>query len=360
MYKPKFSISYRILSNIGTVDAAREVIVNAPMVPAWEARFRQEALVRMVHYGTKIEGNDLSYTDAERVVLGEQIMGRDRDIQEVINYRNVIDYLDRMEKMVRTGEIPNIKYSPDVLLEIHKLTVDKIIPQEEVGRVRRVGVVLRNALTGEIGFRPPPAVEVPFLLDDFFFWFNSEEGREVHAVMRAAIAHYVLAAIHPFVEGNGRTARAFATLVLFAEGYDTRKFFSLEEHFDEDAAGYFGKLMEVSSQLEELAERDLTAWIEYFVESLAVELTKIKEKVRQLSVDVKIKDRMGGEQLYLTERQMRLMEYLQKQQEMTMQTASRLLPLVSEDTILREFKLLIERGVVKKEGVTKAAKYVLA
>ncbi len=334
------------------------MIVNAPLVPAWEAKFREEAMLRMVHYGTKIEGNDLSYADAGRVVAGEQIVARDRDIQEVINYRNVVARLAEMVEGSREGG--RFIYGMTVLLELHRLVTEKIVSTEDVGRIRRVQVVLRNALTGEVGYRPPPAIEVKYLLDDFLFWLNSDEGRDAHPVIRAAISHYTLTAIHPFVEGNGRTARGFSMVVLFSEGYDTRKFFSLEEHFDGDAAGYFGKLMEVSNQSTELENRDLTAWVEYFVSALAIELTKIKGKVRQLSVDVKIKERIGGEQLYLTERQMKLMEYLQAQRQMTMNAAKSLLPLVSEDTILRDLRLLMDRGVVKKEGVTKAARYVLA
>ncbi len=355
---PKFLITHKILKYIGVIEAAKEVIENAPMVPAWEARFREEAMLRMVHYGTKIEGNDLSYTDAAKILEGQDVVGRERDIQEVMNYRNVVGYLESLDAELRGGSgVPS--YTLEMLLKIHALTVDKLVPVEDVGRVRRVQVVLRNALTGEVGFRPPPAVEVRYLLDDFFFWLNSIEGREIHSVIRAAIGHYVLTAIHPFVEGNGRSARAFATLVLFAEGYDTRKFFSLEEHFDLDAAGYFGKLMEVSNQSAELETRDLTPWVEYFIESLAIELSKIKDKVRQLSVDIKIKDRVG-EQVFLTDRQTKLMEYLQAQSEMTMQAAKGLLPMVSEDTLLRDLKMLMEKGIVKKEGVTKAAKYVLA
>lgn len=357
MYTPKFSITHKILKNIGVIEGAKEVIENAPLVPAWEAKFREEAKLKMVHFGTKIEGNDLSYTDAEKVISGQQdqIVGRDRDIQEVINYRNVIDYLD---EAISEKEGDFLAYTAEMVLKIHKLTTEKVIPDEETGQLRRVQVVLRNALTGEIGYRPPPAVEVKYLLDDFLFWLNNPDSREIHTVIRAGISHYVLTAIHPFVEGNGRTARAFATMVLFAEGYDTRKFFSMEEHFDLDAAGYFGKLVEVSNQATEIENRDLTPWIEYFVEALAIELSKIKDKVRNLSVDMKIRDRVG-EQVYLSERQIKLMEYLQAQKEMTMIAARNLLPLVSEDTILRDLKVLMEKGIVKKEGITKAARYVL-
>lgn len=168
----------------------------------------------------------------------------------------------------------------------------------------------------------------------------------------------MLAAVHPFVEGNGRTARAMATLVLFMEGYDIKRFFALEEYFDKHAGEYFGALMEVSNQSPRLEDRDLTPWLEVFTRALALELTRIKEQVRELSVDIKIKQRMG-KQVALSERQMKIVEYLNANGELGMGEARGVLPMVSEDTILRDMRYLMERGVITKRGSTKAAKYVL-
>src|SRR3989344_2148973 len=96
MFKPKFTISNKILKNIGLIEAGREVVDYAAMVPAWEAKFKEEARVRTVHFGTKIEGNELNYSQAQRVLQGEEVIARDRDVQEVINYRNVMEYIDKL------------------------------------------------------------------------------------------------------------------------------------------------------------------------------------------------------------------------------------------------------------------------
>ncbi len=90
MYQPKFSISNKILKNIGQIEAAKEVIENAPLVPYYEKQFQSDAIVRTVHHGTHIEGNDLSLDQTRKVLEGKEIVGRERDIQEVINYRNVM------------------------------------------------------------------------------------------------------------------------------------------------------------------------------------------------------------------------------------------------------------------------------
>ena len=116
--------------------------------------------------------------------------------------------------------------------------------------------------------------------------------------------------------------------------------------------------MAVSNQSEKLGERDLTPWLVVFTAALAEELTRIKERIRQLSVDLQIKQKQGR-QVTLSERQMKLVEYLHSNEAMTMKEAKAMLPMISEDTILRDYKDLMEKGVVGKKGSTKAAKYVL-
>jgi Fic family protein len=370
MYVPKYTITTQILKDIGAVEVAREVIENAPLVPAYEAKFRDEAKLKAAHYGTALEGSDLTEGEAkmildrgvESVTDAENagIVARARDVQEVINYRNVLDFINKFPilRSMPENTAESLLYTKELLCEIHRLVVDRVVAKEEAGIFRKTQVVLRNSITGEIGFKPPSPLEVPFQIDDFFRWLNSDYGHKEHPVLRAGITHYVLAAVHPFIEGNGRTARAMATLVLFSEGYDIKRFFALEEYFDSHASDYFGALMEVSNQAIRLEDRDLTPWLTVFTRALALELTRIKETIRELSVDIKIKQRMG-KQVALSERQMKMVEYLNSNGEISMAEARGVLPMVSEDTILRDLKYLMKSGVITKKGSTKAAKYVL-
>jgi len=165
-------------------------------------------------------------------------------------------------------------------------------------------------------------------------------------------------AIHPFVEGNGRTARAFASLILRRESYDIKQFFALEEHFDQDPGSYYKAFSLVDKQSTNIGQRDLTPWLEYFTEVVAVELTKIKDKVRKLSVDTRLKTRMG-KQVALSERQMRLVEYLSDQGSAVMQDLKGVLPMVSEDTVLRDIRDLMDKDIINKKGRTKAARYYM-
>jgi len=356
MYNPDFTITPEILANIGLIEAAREVIINAPLIPVYEARFVSEALVRTVHHSTHLEGNDLSLNEAKRVIEGEQIVAKQRDIQEVINYRNVLKYLDGLEAEVKDG----LHYSQAMLKKINQLVCARLVDESCQGCYRQAQVILKDDQSGEVVFRPPPSVEVPYLLEDFFDWLNMTGSQRIHPVLRAGVAHYYLVAVHPFVEGNGRSARTFTTLILFVEGYDIKRFFSLEEYFDKDSAQYYQALFDVdnSDESKDLEKRDLTPWLEYFTRAMAVELTRIKEKVKRLSVDAKMKGKLGS-QIPLNERQIKMMEYLENNGAITTAEARSLLPGYSDDSLVRDFNYLLKQGVVKKEGSTKSARYFL-
>lgn len=352
MYTPKYTITNKILNNIGKIEAAKEVIENAPLVPSFEKQFQSDAMVRTVHHGTHIEGNDLSLLQTRKVLEGEAIVAKHRDIQEVINYRNVVELLDELA-FKRGG------YDVSMLTDIHRLVTDKLIPDEERGVFRKVQVVIKNEETGDIMLRPPAFVEVPHLIDKLMEFLNSDQAKEIHPVILAGITHYFLVAVHPFVEGNGRTARSFSTLVLIKSGYDIKRFFSLEEHFDADPLAYYQALAEVDRQAVDVRDRDLTSWLEYFTSVVMIELEKVKEKVRRISLDTRFKLKVGT-QVALTERQMRLIEYISDRGGAGMKELRNVLKMVSEDTILRDLRVLLEKGIIKKEGSTKASRYVIA
>lgn len=360
MYEPRYVITHNILKYIGQIDAAREVVNNAALVPHWEKKFQEEALSRTVHHGTHLEGNALSLEQAHQlVIVGETqaekaaekagIVGRDRDIQEVINYRAVMGWIDHQQK------VEGLTYSEEMLKEIHRLTVERILPSDQAGVYRKVEVVVKNSETGEVTFRPVPFVEVPFQTTEFFEWLNSEEGKEHHPVLRAGIIHYELVRIHPFVDGNGRAARAMALLILYAEGYDVKRFFSLEEYFDLNAVSYYQALQSVG-QTETF---DLTYWLEYFTLGLSAELNRVKQDVLKLSRDLNLQKKLG-QQIALSDRQIRILETMQKNRGTILSSdLEKVLPQVSIDTILRDLKDLLKKRLIKKRGKTKGAYYVL-
>ena len=363
MYDPKYIITNKILNNIGKIEACKAIIDHAPLIPAWEKNFRDDATLRSVHFGTHLEGNDLTLGQAklifehveenngparsvQSVARQTGVAARDRDIQEILNYRKVLELLDDLH--AKTQEFT--RYTEDELKDIHLLTVDGILKPEQSGNYRTVKVVVKDAASGEISYRPPQPIEIPYQIEHFLEWLNSFVSKEIHPVLRAGITHYELVRIHPFIDGNGRVSRAFATLVLFREQFDIKKFFSLEEYYDKNPIEYYQALQSVN------VTGQLTQWLEYFTLGLSLELDKVKQRVKDLSMDDRMLNKLG-QQISLSERQIKLIEFLRDHEKLYMKDASKLLSMISEDTILRELKDLIKKNLIRKVGKTKGSYY---
>lgn len=372
---PKFTITNEILTNIGRLEAAKEVIENSPLIPAYERQFKKEAVARTVHYATALEGNALNLTEVRRIVegyLGAEVRGqrlessddrtlstslstpaptpevvaRERDVQEVINYREVMDY---MEKLKQKG---GSQINAEVINNLNKIITEKIVAAESGGRYRQVGAYSRNSLTWEKSLQWPDHKEVPWLMGELTQWLESQAAKGLHPVLRAGILHTWLVLIHPFEEGNGRTARALSTLSLFFDGYKVKDLFSLEEYYDRDAQSYYAAIKSVLD-----SSGDYSLWLTYFTEGLAIEYNRVKERVVKLSKEFKMKRAVG--QIAISERQERIIEHLQSFGRLVNSEFGRLFPDISEDTVLREIADLIGKGVVVKRGKTKAARYEL-
>jgi Fic family protein len=343
MYKPIFTITNNLLKYISQIEAAKQIIENAPLVPAWERRFREEAEARTVHFSTKIEGNKLDLDEAKKIIEGEKVKTfRRRDVQEIINYREAIEHISKLKKKAIDIEL---------ILSVHKRAMNKILPSDELGKFRTCEEALISSKNYEVVFEPVEPEYIEGEVEGVLEWLDKESS-EIHPVIKAGIILYELLRIHPFTDGNGRTARIIATFSLYADGYDIKQFFSLEEYYDQNLEEYYKAIESVEEN-----DEDLTGWLEFFVKGLAVELARIKDKVLGLSRDFKMRKNIG--QVALNERQIGLINFMQEHGHIRNQDWQELFPDVSDDTVLRDLNDLKDKDIVKKEGRTKAARYVL-
>lgn len=352
MYQPKYTISNNILTNIAKIEAYKEVIENAPLVPFWERKFQKEAEARTIYYSVKIEdeGFDLQYTQSKNLLEGKHIAGGSRrNIQEIINYREAMDYIN---ENFQTGN--KKKLDMRTILQIHKVLTRNLIPENESGKLRTTKVATVSSKTGKVAHMAPDAKQVKRLLGELLLWYNAGESANVHPILKAGILHHEFVWIHPFTEANGRTSRSLATLSLYHDGYDIKRFFSIEEYYDNNLKNYYKYLQEADK------EKELTPWLEYFSEGLRFELEKVKKRVVEISRDANMKKKLGGKQVSLSDRQMKVYDYIQQNGQIQNQDWRNLLPDVSDDTVLRDLKKMMNANIIKKVGRTKSARYVLA
>ncbi len=302
MFNPKYKLNNKIISALTAIAEAKGIIDRARILPQQELRLRRQAVIRMTHHSTEIEGNRLNMGQVEALYAKKKIDAPDRDVYEVKNYLNALKYIEKIvaEKKPITEK---------VILQIHKLVTNKTLAPQHSGHYRPgpIYVVRRRlGMPQETLYTGPTAKEAPELIADFIAWLKESKEKEINPVVVAAIAHLEIAAIHPFNDGNGRTARALATLVLYERGYDFRRLFALEDYYNTDRKSYY-EAINLGKTYDE-RKKDITSWLEYFVKGFKEEIDEVKNKILPLSarnVDEKIKS-----QIYLTPEQLKIIDFL--------------------------------------------------
>jgi Fic family protein len=305
---------------------------------------RREAIIRSAHSSTAIEGNPLSLEQVSDLAAGREITVRRKDRQEVLNY------LEALERILEFAQ--RSPFKSEDLLEVHKtVTKETLENPEDEGIFRNRQVFVGNRITGEVIFMPPPTEQVHQLMNEFLEWFNSTAVSEIDPVIEAGLTHYELVRIHPFIDGNGRAARVIATLVLYKRGFDTKRFFALDDYYDQDRRGYYAALKSVDQ-----ITLDLTGWLEYFTDGVAVSIKAVKDKVIGLSKDIKLLKEKG--QVALTQRQMKIVEKIIQNNKISIGDVSKEFG-ITRQAALKEMNKLVKLHVVKLKGKGRGAYYVL-
>ena len=206
--------------------------------------------------------------------------------------------------------------------------------------------------TREVRFRPPDWDQVPTLMGDLVAWLSGPSASAVMPVLHAGIAHYECVRIHPFVDGNGRTARALATLLLYKRGFDTRRFFALEEYYNVDRPSYYEALATADQS------GDLTEWLEYFVQGIAVEMVRLEQRISALEQIVRQVAGAEASALDLNLRQIRALEFLLRETRLTTALYGQW-NRVSRATAQRDLADLVSRRLLQQRGVGRGTYYIL-
>ncbi len=234
-WSPRFTLTPAIARGLMQIEAARALVEHTPLPPAAEAELRAHARVRAVHYSTFIEGNRLTMSQAKAAIADAnlQIAGRERDVSEVRNYWNA---LLRVEDWAQKKK----PLTEELIKRLHALV--EVGPRAKPTPYREGQNAIKNSSTGALIYLPPEAEDVPSLMASLVAWAAEAERSGLPAPLIAGLVHYQFVTIHPYYDGNGRTARLLATFILHKGGYGLNGFFSLEEHHARDLPGYYQAL----------------------------------------------------------------------------------------------------------------------
>jgi len=172
-------------------------------------KIKEQFEIEMTYNSNAIEGNSLTLKET-RLVINEGITIKGKPLKDHIEAKSHKEALDYLYELVSTRK--KILPSEMLIRTFHQIVTEDI-DKEWAGKYRNSLVLIGGA-----DYKPPEAIEVPKMMADLIDWVRSNKNK-LHPVELAAILHYKLAAIHPFFDGNGRTARLIMNIVLMRAGY---------------------------------------------------------------------------------------------------------------------------------------------
>ena len=308
----------------------------------WISEMQNRALVLEAHYTTHIEGTQLTLEQSDQLLKGQSPANTNSDdVRELFNYRDafnlVADYLD--------SDLP---VTEGLIREIHKRLVRGVRGDAAApGEYRKIQNYVVNSSTGEKVYTPPPAYEIQYMMQELTDYINN--ASEIHPVFVSGIAQFQLVHVHPFLDGNGRSARLLSTLCLYRKGYDFKRLFTISEYYDRNRSDYYRAIQSVREN-----DMDMTGWLEYFTHALSEQMQEIKTKG-----EVVIRADVLEKRHNLSERQTKAIQYILQHGELTIKDFAQLCIDTPRRSLQRDLKSLLDKGLVRTEGATNQLIYKL-
>jgi len=324
MFNPKFTTTVKMINNLLRIQRSSVIIDQLPLPVDILEQLQKEAKETTVLLSTKMEGNDLD-NDRKRNALY-----RDSNVdeeQEVYNLMKAIEFLDDSERR-------GLPITEEWIKKLHAII--------RISHGRRPRLSEYRTKQNKVGNRnqsgfylPPEHSDVPVLMEDYVAWINSPETYELPAPVRAGIAMWQFLTIHPYMDGNGRTARMIATYILRRGDYGLKGLFVLENFYDRNLSEYYKALQMGLPQNYYFGrhDADLTYWLEYFLIGLAEVYTQAAQIVRETNAELLRVEPELIRQLDIQQRQL-LRQLVFKQEEIT--TTEMMLLLNMGDRAARE------------------------
>lgn len=344
-FNPKFTITRKINKALVEIERVRGFLDAIKLKDDWFADMQKKALILESHHSTHIEGTALSLEQARSILEGKKVSGIDRDDErELLNYKKAMDFIAKY-----LGKDDPV--TEGIVRELHKITVKGVRGEKaDPGNYRKIQNYVVNSRTREVIYTPPSPLEVPHLMKEFVGWINKAD--DISPILNAGISQFQFVHIHPFVDGNGRTARLLSTLILYKTGYDFKRLFSISEYYDKDRPAYYQAIQSVRNN-----NMDMTAWLEYFMDGLRSQMEEIQDKGKKIIIVDKAVAML--KELSLNARQEKIVRYLVVNEQIDNEQCQKVCKSIKR-TATRDLTSLVEKEILEKRGEKKGTFYVLS
>ena len=299
----KVFLNNKLLNSIIEIEKNKTILENTKVPIELSNKFRKNTRKRSSYASNAIEGNPLSYQQAENAIESKNRHFLKPE-QEIRNYYLALEYLSKeLERKT--------PFSIELLLKVQK----QIVFGESKDKIGLRGPMPPGVLfavydsnTGNPEYIPPEYNDIPKLLEELVNYIKNSDD---HPIIKAAILHYQLVTIHPFEDGNGRTARIMSNYILSYYGYGFKEIGSLEEYFSFDLDEYYSSLQMGLPVLYYDGRDDPPhpeIWINYFIKVFSLYASKVTE-IATNSVNNNEKERINQ----LSSKAKALLDYITKE-----------------------------------------------
>lgn len=261
-YNPKFNLTIDMAQNLMKIQEATTCISQLPLPGYILKELKHESMVETVLYSTKIEGNLLDEKLKRAAITKAADSSKE---QEVYNLWKALEFLESCERR-------KLPITEDLIKKLHAI-IDVISSgkRPKFTQYRTLQNKVGEKGPGKITYLPPEPQDVPALMEDLAAWVNNPNHKDMPAPIKAGVFLYQFVTIHPYMDGNGRLARALATYILRLGGYGLNGLFVLEKYYDRNLKGYYDNLQMGLHHNYYFGrnDADLTPWLDFFIAGLS-------------------------------------------------------------------------------------------
>lgn len=226
----------------------------------------KESLIEEAFFSSVIEGA-FSTLKRARELVAKKESPKNNSEQMILNNFYAMRFI--LENQQR-------EFSNELILELHKITTDKTLEdQHYAGRYRDDWVYIVDA-QGKTIYTPPPAEKIPQAVRQLIEWINDGKGEFVHPIIKASILHFYFVYLHPFFDGNGRTARVLFYFYLIKNQYDFFKYFSISAIVSRNRGKYYKAIKDVEDY-----DSDLTYFLIYMADAVLKAIAEVKSRIAE-------------------------------------------------------------------------------
>ncbi len=269
MFEPKNVVTPRLLENIKRIGVIIAELNRYHFDRLVLVKLEKSAREVSSHSSTSIEGNPLPLTEVKRILKNKPANLRDSE-REVLNYNQALELLD-------TGiKNKTIQFDLALMLQVQKIVTDGLVNLFDNGSLRQKPVFVNNPQLRKTVYWPPDHGDVPELVTDLID-FVTKHKQQIDPLILAGIFHKQFVIIHPFIDGNGRSARLLTKVLLANMGLNTFNLFSFENYYNQNVSKYFEQFGVLGNYYELKDTIDFTNWLEYFTDGIIDELLRVSK-----------------------------------------------------------------------------------